>query len=775
MRGARAAVVIWLLTLAACAWRLHSGLVVTTDLGAFLPPAATRAQQVLIGQLREGAAARLLLIGIDGPDERALAELSRALARRLDESGAFAIVANGDPARTEKARQLLLAQRYALSPGVTPQRFTAEGLRAALQEELEFLASPFGLAARHLLPADPTGEWRRLASSMTGSSAPALRHGVWFTPDGRRALLVAETRAAGFDIDAQERAARLVRDQFAAIATSATTLELAGAGLAAVLSRSTIERDAEWASLVSAAGVLLILFAVYRSALPVALSALPAVSGLLVGVAAVSVWYGPVHGITLGFGAILIGETVDYPTYLYAHVARGETLADTLRRIGPTLRLAVLTTACGALAMLLSSFRGLAQLGLLTLVGVAVAGLVTRWVLPALTPARALQRKLAIIPMMGDGLRPCARAGTWIAVSVLVASATVLFTHRDRVWNDDLAALSPLPEDLKRLDAELRGQLGAPGVRHLVVIATASREAALEKSEAAANLLDQAVAERWIGGYDLAARYLPSRRTQEQRRAALPDSGTLAANLAQAAQGLPFRGEIFAPFLADVERARHAPWIDADTWRDSAIAFKLRALLASTGDGWLAFAPLTGVQDAEALGAAVRGIGDANVFLLDLKQEADTMVAGYRMESIRLCALGLLCIVVLVYAGLGRVGSTLRVLVPVLAAALLDIATLVAMGERLTVVHLVALLLVVGVGLNYALFFGRRAEDPEDRQLTWLSLIVASLATLCASLALAFCATPVLRAIGLTIALGTAYAFTLAALLAPHATRVEHA
>jgi predicted exporter len=120
----------------------------------------------------------------------------------------------------------------------------------------------------------------------------------------------------------------------------------------------------------------------------------------------------------------------------------------------------------------------------------------------------------------------------------------------------------------------------------------------------------------------------------------------------------------------------------------------------------------------------------------------------------------------LLYAGLRDLGLALRVLAPALGAALLCVATLLAAGARLSVVHLVALLLVIGVGLNYALFFNRRPGAEGERALTRLSLVVAGLASLCAALALAAGSTPVLRAIGATIALGTMYAFLLSALLA---------
>lgn len=761
---ARLAVAIWLAALVASGYWIARHLSVTTDLSAFLPPAATRVQEVLVGQLRAGVASRLLLIGIEGADEAALAKASRELAQRLDASGAFGTVANGEPERLARERERLFALRYALSPGVRAERFSAEGLRAAMQEELEALASPLGMFTRRTLPADPTGEMRRLAAQLAGAEGPALRQGVWMSADGRRALLAAETRAAGFDLDAQERAAGLVRSLFAGIAPPGAALRLAGPGLAGAAARATIERDARRATLAALLGVVLLLGTVYRSVLPVLLSGLPALTGMAIGVAAVSLWFGQLHGITLGFAAILIGEAVDYPTYLYAQVARGEALAQTAARIGPTLRLAVLTTCCGAIAMLLSSFRGLAQLGLLTMVGVAVAGLVTWLVLPALTPARALEGKLTRLPFESLASVPGPRR--WLAALLVAAALPVIAVHSGRLWDDDLGNLSPVPEPTIALDTELRAQLGAPDLRHLLAVTAPDREAALQKSEALQPLLERAVAEGWIGGYDLAARYLPSRRTQETRRAALPERATLAARLAQAQRGLPFRDGLFAPFLADVERARGAAPLDTDAWRGTALASRLEALLAPGAKDWMALVPLASLRDAEALRAALRAHGDAGVLLIDLKREADALVAGYRAESVRLVLIGLLCMAALLYAGLRDLGLTLRVLAPALGAALLCVATLLAAGVRLSVVHLVALLLVIGVGLNYALFFNRRPAAEGESALTRLSLVVAGLASLCAALALATGSTPVLRAIGATIALGTVYAFLLAALLA---------
>jgi hypothetical protein len=239
-------------------------------------------------------------------------------------------------------------------------------------------------------------------------------------------------------------------------------------------------------------GILLLLLFVYRSPFPAVFSALPAASGLLAGITAVGLWFGTVHGITAGFAAILIGEAVDYPTYLYAQAGRGEALEATLGRIGATLRLAVLTTACGAMSMLLSSFNGLAQLGFLTIVGVFTAGLVTRWVLPALTPARILERKLTL-PQFD--LSPRAKRGTsavWMAVAALCCVALFATARNERLWDDDLSNLTPIPEELKALDRNLRSQLGAPDPRHLIVVTGSDRESVL-RAASGSRVLDKMI------------------------------------------------------------------------------------------------------------------------------------------------------------------------------------------------------------------------------------------------------------------------------------------
>ena len=91
-----------------------------------------------------------------------------------------------------------------------------DGLHAAIGDSLDALASPEGLLLKPLFPRDPTGELLAILDSLGPGAAPHTDGGVWSSPDGARALLLAQTRAAGSDTDAQQAACEAIRRAFAA-------------------------------------------------------------------------------------------------------------------------------------------------------------------------------------------------------------------------------------------------------------------------------------------------------------------------------------------------------------------------------------------------------------------------------------------------------------------------------------------------------------------------------------------------------------------------------
>ncbi len=124
----------------------------TADLSAFLPSNPTQEQQLMVEQLRDGMVSRLILVGIEGTDAQGQAALSKSLAKSMRSNDQFLSVNNGEPVNQDKDRTYLFNNRYLLSPAITPERFTTEGLHEALSETVDLLASPAGLIVKDILP-----------------------------------------------------------------------------------------------------------------------------------------------------------------------------------------------------------------------------------------------------------------------------------------------------------------------------------------------------------------------------------------------------------------------------------------------------------------------------------------------------------------------------------------------------------------------------------------------------------------------------------------------
>ena len=771
-RRSMPAIALWLVFLLAC------GVVIsrtqfTTDLSAFLPRSPTPGQQLLMDQLRDGLASRLILVGIDGADAPVRARLSKQTAALLRADAAIAAVNNGEPVNIERDRAYLFNNRYLLSPAVTPARFGAEGLHAALRESIDLLGSPAGLLVKSLLPRDPTGEMLRLFDPQGGGSQPAMIDGAWASRDGARALMLVQTRAAGSDTDAQEQAMAAIRQAFDGASTNTPTarLTMTGPGVFSVTSRETIKSQVSRLSFIGIALIAALLLLVYRSVTALALGMLPVISGALAGIAAVSLGFGSVHGITLGFGTALIGEAVDYSIYLFVQSEQDDTDRQAwITRFWPTVRLGVLTSIFGFASLLLSGFPGLAQLGLYAIAGLVAAAAMTRLVLPHLLPQNFRIQNGSVI---GASLSGWVQRAAWLrlaAALLLLAACAALVLHRNSLWDDKVSSLSPVSQADIALDTGLRADLGAPDLRFVVVISGPDRETVLHTSEQVSTLLQTQVEQGTLGRFDSPSHYLPSIATQRARQASLPPPEVLEIRLAQAVRGLPVRAPLFAPFVADVATARTQPLLQAADLAQTSMAMALQALLIEHGQRWNALLPLTAPEgaaiNADTIRAALSATGLPDALLVDMKAESDSLYSGYLREAITLSLGGLAAIVGLLLLVLHSPVRVLRIVAPLAAAVVTVTAGLTVLGQQLIILHLVGLLLVVAVGSNYALFFDRADPGTPMPPRILASMVFANLTTVAGFGVLAFSKVSLLQAMGVTVAPGVILALVYSAIFA---------
>ncbi len=746
-----------LAVLGLCALAVTATLRLRTDLSFAFPDSPSRDVQMLVDRLQRGPASGLILLALSGVQPDELVRASNQLAELFEQSGRFQLVANGRPRSQNPGLALIFENRYLLNPPVAASDFSAATLRRQLEETLRALATASGLAGKRLLPADPTGRSRRITAFWTGKG-PDQGAGIWLSADHSRALMMVQSTAPAFDLAAQADVIRFMRQTFDGLrGDGPLRMELAGPSVFATATSERIGAELKLLTTASVAAVLVLLFAAFRSVTLLFVLLLPLGFGICAGAAVTQLMFGYLHGITLAFGVTLIGVAVDYPVHLIGHAKVQEKTHDALEKIWHTLRLGALTTMAAFLPITLSSFPGLSQLGVFAIVGLLVAALVTRTILPVvLVPSAA-----AAPSRIWSGVHSFAGHMRWVRAPLLVAAlaaAAYLGVRHDQVWEHDLRNLSPTTAADRDLDRRLRADLGAADVRYFLVVRQATAEQVLQKTEDLADALGTLVGRGQIAGFDAAARYLPSIRSQQVRQGVLPDRATLAAALSTAQAGLPFRAGLFEPFLDAVERARTGPPLTPEDFLAAGLGWRLDALLFAQDREWVGLIVPRGVAQPAALMDFVAAADDPALSYLDLKAASEDLVAGYRREALGWLVIGAAVALAMLILGLRSPRRVLRVAGPVVLSVALSAAVLSSLGAAFSLFHLLSFLLVAGVGLDYALFFDRFGADPESRLSALKANTLCAATTVTVFTVLAFSRIPVLHGIGSTVALGAAFA-----------------
>ena len=301
--------------------------------------------------------------------------------------------------------------------------------------------------------------------------------------------------------------------------------------------------------------VVVLLWLAFASLRALAVALLPVATGVLAGIAAVSLGFGQVHGLTLGFGTTLIGEAVDYAIY-YLIQARGAAAA----RAGnagavswPTVRLGLFTSADrlrGARLLRLSRARPARR--------VLARGARRRSGddpvrLPGARAGRRARRRACGASSARFIATPRAAAAPAICVRWLAVGALAALLVGPAPWRAELSALSPVPRPTHALDAETARRHRRHRCRNADRGRGADDQATLASAEAPGARLEALVTRATSLGYDSRHRCCQPRRAGAPARA-LPDAETLRARLAEAPRRARCRQRALDPFIADVRR-----------------------------------------------------------------------------------------------------------------------------------------------------------------------------------------------------------------------------
>ena len=362
----------------------------------------------------------------------------------------------------------------------------------------------------------------------------------------------------------------------------------------------------------------------------------------------------------------------------------------------------------------------------------------------------------------------------WLVAAVLVAIALPGWLRLTS--DDDVHLLIQRDPALVAEENEVRAAVGVDDTAQFFVVRGASEEVVLERAEALGARLDALTGDQSIDGWRSVAQFVPSARRQAQARALLAqhvfaDPAALRATLIHAG----FRDEIADTWIASFGVAAAEPltverWLAAP-WSQPYRHLWLGAFDAAGKRGYAAIVMPRRVtpKNEPALIETAHAID--GVAFVDKAASVSKLFGAYRVNSGMWLGGALLLVLVLLmarYRPRGGIAMTL----PVLLAVGVTLAAFGYARVPFNLFNCLALMLVLGVGANYAVFLREGClRSDADLGAVWAGVLLSAATTLLSFGLLAMSAMPALKSFGATLALGILVAVLLAPMSMPSERR----
>ena len=563
----------------------------------------------------------------------------------------------------------------------------------------------------------------------------------------RSVLLRYQLKGAAFAIDGLAHLATALDEGRRAVPQN---IEVLAAGVPLFAEAAAVQANAE----VSVVGVgsllaiLVIMWLAFRSPRPLVLVVLSVGMGVAAGMSACVLIFGRVHLMTLVFGAGLVGVAEDYGIHYFAsrQAQPGRDRRELLRHLTPGLFLAMLTSVAGYLMLALAPMPGLRQVAVFSSFGLAGAFLTVLAWFPTLDRGELKATRFSAIWAASRAKWP-ALSGGKLAVALFVSSLITAAGFSRLSALDDIRALQSSPLALIAAQRTIAERIGLPSPAQFFIVRGDTEAQRLEREEALAAQLEGLATRGVLTGYDAVSSWVPSPRRQEAQRAVFTRTrDTVLTRLKDELED--------APPVSPESKV-----LTVDTVLATSLGSALKPLWMKDASVVLVHAP-----SRERLSELAALSSLPGVRFVDKTADLSSLMRRWRVGMSELLFAGYAVIFLALFWRFRA--SAWRALLPTAVASGLALATVGFLGEPLTLFHVLALWLLLGMGVDYGIFL---LEHPADGGEAWLAVGLGAVSTLLSFGLLAVSSTPAIHAFGVTLGVGV----TLVWLLSPLTQRAR--
>ena len=782
-----AAFVRWLCVLAvvAAGGLLATGVELRDDALDLLPDGAVRGDLQKLQQV--GLVDRVFIsLSADKsrfPDETearaVLVQSARQLGALLEESTLFDQVMTGidpgsSPSFFSSMHEYLPVVLDEHDLRVIETKIAAPELDRIMRSNYLKLNSPAGIGLANQIQHDPLGFTGLLVGKLRylrSEFSMQIGDGLFLSSDGRNCLVLAESRSSLTDSKNAQTIMAFLEHSYQEALVPGVEPVLIGTLPHTLANSSTVKSDLRRLLPVATILLAILLAATLRSFRAVFVISVPFLAALP-AIGLTSLIFGSVSALALGFGIVLLGIGVDFSVHLYLALARSDrSTGEVLKTLRTPVFFASMTTITVFLVLLLSEVPSHRQMATLALLGIILAVIFSRILIPMIAPKKKCESEMAPVHAQSEAI---ARLGRYEKIAFFIW--LIVICGGVAVWpqlsyNGDLRVLDAPDEKVRAAEEYFSGVWGDKQEQAFVVSTGETMSEALD----AAGRFYRFLRHRNVDGVQTISPLAPGMQDQESNRKRWETFWS--AHLEQftrdfhyAAQKNGFAPGAFAPFFRWLEK--DPPLMEPDVVLDSALgpaaAMMIRSPSGEAGSAGGDYTVLTTVKiDDNRLQELLRfAEKDTATSVLANKKWRQDVERLLKKDIVLLSLVAGLCVTLLVGLQFRNLRRVAAVLAPVLSSlAAMSLFCFFTDGE-LNMMHLIMGIMVIGLSVDYGIFVVC-AKQEGDSSTALMAVSICAASSLIGFGVLAFADHPALHSLGVTVLTGIGASWPAALLVSP--------
>lgn len=659
--------------------------------------------------------------------------------------------------------QQLFPYRYQLLTDQTKE-LLSKNPNNLLEQNLETLSSPMS----QLLAADFEHDPLLVFSRYFNAQNPVkltTEQGVVVIQNANQywVLLLADLQDVHLPLDKLETLLTLANHAHTQMEQAGGKLMVTGMPLFTAKGAESAQREISTVGVGSSIGIILLMLLTFRSLRPLLLSFLAISSGLFAALVISVLVFGKIHIITLVFGASLIGVADDYALHFVCDSfgAKNWCPRDGLRYLFPGLLIGLLTNLLSYVGLVVSPFPGLQEVALFSAVGLLVAWLTVVLLFPLLLTGFSTTHQPCIFKIADYWQRQWPR---WLLNNkrwlIPLVSAVILGGLWQLSPRDDVRLLQSASAELMSTADKIKQLLPLSQENQFFLVSGSNINEWHLHEQALLKQLEILRQQHKLMAYQAISADWPDEPTQQKNYQLLDKSLYQSGLLKQYMADLGFSEQAIKTEYQFFNVAKDKT-IALTDWLATSDATKRNLWLGCDLTGCRSIVALIGINHLPALAQLSKVSG---VTWVDQVDQLSSMFARYRVQVSLLLTAAYLLVFMGLSCKFGWRNAVKITAIPVLSA-LVSLAMIGWFNQLFSLFNLFALLLVLGIGVDDAIFFfmadgaGKLenltdTENVNRRKSTSLAVTLSAITTLLAFGLLAVSSTEVVHAFGFTVAVG---------------------